>query len=351
MKPWKLLMFLALLLAAPWPPGALADGGKAGVSGEHARGAFFGARETVYPDWFKDSFLDFQEDIQEAAENGKRVLLLFHQDNCPYCNALIEKNLAQKDIESLLKRRFDVIALNMWGDREVVPIGGQTLTEKQFAKALKVQFTPTLIFLNEKGQTVLRLNGYLPPAKFRAALEYVAGKKEDKGSFREYLAGLKSGSGKTPLNREDFFASPPYDLSAVKGRPIAVFFEQSDCPQCDTFHRKVVKNDETRRLLSPYYVIQLDMWSDQPLMTPDGKRTTARDWAKALSVFYAPTVVLFDEGKEVIRAEAMLKRFHTQSMLDYVASKAYRKQPEFQRFLTDRADAIREKGIDVNIWD
>ena len=334
---------------------AVAEGSRASAERnpeKHKVGAFLGARETEYPDWFKDSFLDFQEDIREAAENEKRVLLLFHQDNCPYCNALIEKNLAQKDIESLLRRKFDVIALNMWGDREVVPVGGETLTEKQFAKALKVQFTPTLIFLNEKARTVLRLNGYLPPARFKAALDYVAGKKETETTFREYLAGLNAGTGKTALNKEAFFAPPPHDLAAVKGKPVAVFFEQSDCPQCDEFHRKVLGNDETRRLLQPFYSIQLDMWSDTPLVTPTGKKTTAREWARTLRVFYAPTVVLFGEdGEEVIRAEAMLKRFHTQSMFDYVASEAYREQPEFQRYLSDRADAIREKGVDVNIWD
>jgi hypothetical protein len=52
-----------------------------------------------------------------------------------------------------------------------------------------------------------------------------------------------------------------------------------------------------------------------------------------------------------MRSDAFLKNFHTQSVMDYVLHKAYQTQPEFQRYLEHRADALREKGIDVNIWE
>ena len=73
------------------------------VRAESGHGRFIGAMPTTYPDWFKESFLEFREDIAEAADAGKRVAVLFHQDGCPYCNALVERNLSQRDIESLLK--------------------------------------------------------------------------------------------------------------------------------------------------------------------------------------------------------------------------------------------------------
>jgi len=39
-----------------------------------------------------------------------------------------------------------------------------------------------------------------------------------------------------------------------------------------------------------------------------------------------------------------------QSALDYVASGAYRGQPEFQRYIEKRADALRARGQKVNLW-
>ncbi|MDH3716041.1 MAG: thioredoxin fold domain-containing protein [Gammaproteobacteria bacterium] len=316
------------------------------------RGEFIGAMPTQYPAWFKESFLEFHSDIEEAAQAGKRVLVLFHQDGCPYCNRLVETNLAQQDIEQYVRENFDVIAVNMWGDREVVTVGGKTYTEKTFAAALRVQFTPTLIFFDEHGKVALRLNGYLPPGEFKVALRYVAEKREQSEPYREYMQAHSPPRGTGKLNAQAFFHDPPYDLASNhSGKPIAVFFEQRDCPNCDTLHNSVLSDEQTRSLIRKFDVVQLDMWSKTPVTTPDNQQTTAREWARLLDVNYAPSIVLFDSsGAEVIRSEAYFKIFHTQSLFDYVASGGYRHEPSFQRFISERAEALRDKGVDVNIW-
>ena len=61
--------------------------------------------------------------------------------------------------------------------------------------------------------------------------------------------------------------------------------------------------------------------------------------------------MLFDrDDQEVIRSEAFFKSFHTQALFDYVQSGQYTEYPSFQRYLSARAEAIRESGRDVNIW-
>ncbi len=343
------LILISLLLAS-WP-GASASGQVSESGGD--RGEFFGAMPTEYPDWFKESFLDFKDDIEEAAQNGRRVLLMFHQDGCPYCNKLVETNLAQHDIETYVREHFDVIAVNMWGDREVVTVDGETLTEKTFAEALRVQFTPTMLFFNEQGEVVLRLNGYQAPAQFKIALQYVAEKREGEETYREYLSARKPARSDRKLNNQAFFSKPPYNLARDgSGKPLAVFFEQRDCPNCDTLHEKSLADAQTRRLIDHFDVVQLDMWSKTPVTTPANVSTTAREWAKQLDVRYAPSIVLFDNtGTEVIRSEAYFKTFHTQSLFDYVLSGGYRHEPSFQRYISERAETLRDRGIDVNIWD
>ena len=322
---------------------------------EHAeqQGKFFGAIQTEYPSWFNDGFLDFKDDLAAANRAGKRLMILFTQNGCPYCNALVERNLAQKDIEELVRKKFDVIAVNLWGDRNVAHLDGKNYTEKSFAEAQQVQFTPTLLFLNEKGDTILRLNGYLPPDKFKVALNYVADKKEQQ-NYRDYVEANSPPPRTGGMNKQDFFHAAPYNLSRKagdKGKPIAVFFEQNDCPNCDVLHKKVLPDSETRQLIAQFETIQLDMWSDTPIITPAGKASTARNWAKQLDVKYAPTIVLFNEaGKEIIRTEAFFKVFHTQGVFAYVQSGGYQQQPSFQRYLSGRADHLREQGKDVDIW-
>lgn len=305
-----------------------------------------------HPDWFKASFLDLKEDVAAAAAANKRLLLYIGQDGCPYCRELMQNNFTQKDIVDYTQKHFDVLALNMWGDAEVTDFSGKTLSEKELAEQLAVKYTPTLLFFDETGKVVLRINGYFPPHQMSAALRYVAEKKENAMDFRQYYAKVAppAASGKLHANRQ--FMKPPFALDKRGGnKPLVVFFEQKQCAACDRLHREVMTQPETKKQLARVDAVQLDMWADTPVTTPAGVATTARDWARELNIVYAPSLVFFDaDGKEVIRTEAMLKSFHIQSLLDYVASGAYRRQPNLQRFIDERAGELRAKGVKIDIW-
>ncbi|MFV2059251.1 MAG: thioredoxin family protein [Gammaproteobacteria bacterium] len=321
------------------------------------KAVFDGAIPTEYPDWFKEGFLNLNEDVADAAENNKRLMLIFHQPGCPYCNALVERNLAQKDIEQKVRKNFDVISMNMWGDREIVNIGNQTFTEKSFAEALKVQFTPTILFFNEKGKVILRLNGYLPPDRFKIAIDWVADKQENKISYRNFIkqneSSVKSSTGN--LISEPYFQKTPYNLSKLKNnknnKPYALLFEQKDCPNCLILHNKVLSDKATQDIIKQFSVIQLDMWADTSIIDHAGNKTTAKQLAKKFQVKYAPTIIVFNsDGKEIIRSEAFFKTFHTQGIFHYVLSESYKKQPSFQRYLSKRAEHFIESGVNVDIW-
>lgn len=303
------------------------------------------------PDWFKNSFLDIREDVADAKASGKRLVLYFYQDGCPYCKKLLEVNFASRDIAQKTQDNFDVIAINMWGDREVTDLDGQGTTEKQFATGLRVMFTPTLLFLNETGDVVLRVNGYYAPHRFMAALDYVSSHAETQGSFRDYVEKHGQAPAQGKLHQDASYLQAPYQLNKRKpGRPMAVFFEQADCAPCDELHLDILKRPESLALLKQYDVVLLDMWDKTPVVTPQGKTLSAAEWARELGIQYAPTLVLFAaDGSEAFRAEAYLKSFHIQSSLDYVASGAYKEQPSFQRYLQARAEALQAQGVHVDI--
>ncbi len=322
------------------------------LASEVKPGKFFGAIPSEKPEWFKDSFLEFEEDVADAAAAGRRVMLYFHQDGCPYCARLIKENFTDPELKRFIVQNFDGISLNMWGDREVVSVGGRDFTEKTFATALKVQYTPTLVFLDEKGKVVLRLNGYYPPRDFHAALDYVSQKLENRLSFSQYrLEQLATTEGK--LIDEDFYLGRRDldHLASESDKPLAVFFESADCAQCQTMHQRILKDKATRKLVMQANNVQLDIASTQQLTTPAGNRVSAWHWAQDLGITYTPSVVFFDrQGKEVMRINAFLKTFHFQSIYAYVLEQAYLREPEFQRYIAARADHIRESGFDTDIW-
>ena len=304
------------------------------------------------PPWFEDTFLNFPEDVRDAARAHKRLMLYFGQDGCPYCTQLMQTNFTQRAIVDKTRRHFVAIALNVWGDREVVWTDGKTRSEKEFAAYLKVQFTPTLLFLDERGNVALRLNGYYPPHRFEPALDYVAGHLERKQDFAAYMKTAVKEAASGRLHDESFFLGPPYDLRrGAESKPLAVLFETTFCSGCDELHHDGFTRPEVRALLARFDVVRLTLSERTPLVTPEGKKTTAEAWARSLGISYTPSIVLFDAGgPEALRVESYLRPFHLAASLDYVASGAWRTQPSFQRFVQGRTEGRRDRGERVDLW-
>ncbi len=302
--------------------------------------------------WFKTSFLDVREDIQEAADAGRRVVLYFHQDGCPYCAKLLADNFGQRAISEKTQDRFDVVSINLWGDRVVTGFSGETTTEKAFAKTLRVMFTPTLLFLDEQGNVVLRVNGYYPPHRFDAALDYSAGGGHEGESFRDYFARLSPPAASGVLHQEPAFVAHPLRLAdRANEKPLLVLFEQKQCLECDELHSDILQRPETRELMGHFRIAVVDMWSRDLVQTPDGQELPARDWARKLDLDFAPSMVFFAvDGTETFRSEAYLRAFHVQSVMDYVHQKAWTQYPELQRFIQERAERLRAQGVNVDLW-
>lgn len=132
----------------------------------------FAARAQTHdvPPWFAESFLEFPQDVKEAAQDSKRLMLYFWQDGCPACRKMKETTFADRAIVDQTRRHFVAVALNVYGERELQWTDGRTMREKELARALNIRGTPTLLFLDDKGSVVLRLVGYAPPERFLAAL-------------------------------------------------------------------------------------------------------------------------------------------------------------------------------------
>jgi len=308
------------------------------------------------PAWFKQSFLDIREDVAEAANQGKRVILYFYQDGCPYCVKLLRDNFSDEEIVRTARQHFDLVAINMWGDREVIGFLGSPTTEKQFTEGLRVQFTPTLLLLDEAGQVVLRINGYFAPHKLLTALQYTAQKREQAGErFQDFYLVRNPTATSGKLHAEGGFLATPLRLGdhlAASGRPLMVLFEQATCGGCDELHLDILRREPVAYALANLDGAIVDVWSNEEVQTPDGRQLTAREWAAQLGIEYTPSLVFFDpEGRETFRTEGYLRTFHVHGALDYVSTGAYRRQPNFQRYLQDRRHALEARGFEINLMD
>jgi len=313
----------------------------------YAEGKVIGGQVSKHPAWFKESFLDIAEDVSEAADSDKHVMLFMHLNGCPYCNKMTEENLKNAPYTAFIKENFDVIALNIKGDREVALNEAISLTEKELAERFKVIYTPTIIFLNSDNKHVARINGYRNVGDFKHVLDYVHTKSYAKTSLAKFIDKQKKA---TYSFRTHPLLSETSNLNSLTGKPLAVLFEDKSCIACDALHDGYLKNADVNSILKKFHFVRLDALSTKPMIGIEGEKTTPRQWAEKLNLTYRPGIVLFDKGTEIMRIESLLYEYHFTEVLRYVGEGHYKKYPKsFYDYLDVRTDELLKAGKVIDL--
>ena len=181
------LMMLAAILAMALPVHGTGDDGLLiGDDGLH--------KQT----WFHDSFLEFGDDLAEAAEQGKHLMVIIEQDGCPCCRELHRVNFAKPEITDFIQEHYVVVQLDLYGSRGTVDFDGEEMEERDLVLKWGAQFTPTTIIFaaantgakSRAEAEVFRLPGYLRPFHYLTSLEYVVSGEYRNMDFQRFL-GVK----------------------------------------------------------------------------------------------------------------------------------------------------------------
>jgi len=301
--------------------------------------------DVTFPDWFKTSFLDLREDLDDAIDAGKQGILLFiSASRCSYCKAFMDRSLEDPEIRRRLTAGFDVIGLDIFDDREMTTVEGREYRVNEFVTLNRASYTPAMIFLGEEGRVLLRIIGYYPPERFRRVLDYLETRAYLGQNFRDYLEASSSrpDPGDRPIVADDLFMRPPFMLNRSvmsAQRPLLVVFERPGCVACERFHRRVLQDKSVRRLIGGFEAVQLDASDEHGrVVTPGGEQTSPVSWYRRLGLSYYPAILFFDEqGGEVMRLDSETLRFRMEGSLQLVLDRAYEKDAQLQRWRRDKA--------------
>ncbi len=241
-KTFLLIIGLSLFLQTT----SIADSNSA-MSSEPSdkRGEVIGGSELVFPDWFKESFMDFREDAVEASKSDKHLLLFFHVAGCPYCKKMLRDNFEQGDNAKSLQKNFDVIAIDVNGGKDVVYSEKTTVSESSFAQVLNVHYTPTLLFMNADNKVVARVNGYRSPREFKTVLNFVKEKAYRSTDLASYRQSHLTDQHYILQDNPRYINIDDLQKIAQQDKPLLVLFEDKTCDACEAFHMDVFDLKET----------------------------------------------------------------------------------------------------------
>lgn len=310
-----------------------------------ARGRITGGVAHQAPDWFKQSFLEIADDVDEANQAGKHVLLFFQLNDCPYCDRMLQEGFKGEPLRAYIQRHFDSIAINVRGDRDIAFNDELSVSEKELSEILKVAATPAILFLDRDNKTVVRVNGYRAPERFRQILEFVATKSYQTTELADYLQA------KLDQNVYRLRANPLFkevrDLSAIDG-PLMLIFEDGSCYDCAEFHDGILGNELVRKEIAPFTIVRLDANSQETIVDVYGKATTPAELARKHEMIYRPGVLAFDNGDLVRRHDSLTFPHHFKESMRCVAGGFY-KQTDYQTYSLQRTEELLASGVVIDL--
>lgn len=135
-----------------------------------------------------EAWMAFDEGLALAAKSKKPLIIDFYTDWCHWCKVMDEKTFNDKDVKERLEKSFVTVRINAEDETATATYRGQTFNNVQLTRAFGVTGYPTLAFLEEDGDIITTLPGYIPAENFIHILAYIEQKMyEQKMPFEEFL--------------------------------------------------------------------------------------------------------------------------------------------------------------------
>ncbi|AOF81447.1 thioredoxin-like domain protein [Methyloversatilis sp. RAC08] len=94
------------------------------------------------------------KDVRDAGKPGVVVIVLFSLPGCHYCEEVRSHYLAPLARDATQRGRLMIREVDLNSARKLIDFDGSHTTQAAFAQRMKVQFAPTVLFLDADGRQV-----------------------------------------------------------------------------------------------------------------------------------------------------------------------------------------------------
>jgi len=138
--------------------------------------------------FFTPTLGDLKAELDEARRDGKQAaFVMYMRDDCPYCERMKKNILSQPAVQEWYRRRFATLAVDTKGAVPITDFAGRATTEKDFALAQGVKYTPVIVFYDLAGRPLTRVDGEIrTTGEFMLLGEFVATGAYAKMKFADF---------------------------------------------------------------------------------------------------------------------------------------------------------------------
>ena len=118
------------------------------------------------------NWLSLGEAQEASADDGKPLFVFVEAEWCGICKRML-KNVFPNDAVSVpLMEKYHPVSIDLDSKKEIL-FNGETMTEREFARKMEVQGTPTTIFFSAEGEELGRQVGFIDTDELNLLLTYI----------------------------------------------------------------------------------------------------------------------------------------------------------------------------------
>ena len=115
----------------------------------------------------------------------KPLIVFFEQKSCHSCDILHTRPLGNSYVLDLIDK-FDVVQLDVEADDPVLTPAGENMTARTWAEKLGIFYTPALVFFDQSGREIIRLDSVTGQHRLQGVMRYVLS-----GAYKKYPTYLE----------------------------------------------------------------------------------------------------------------------------------------------------------------
>lgn len=105
--------------------------------------------------------LDYETALQKGKDSQRPLFIFFTSPWCYQCTEMERKVFQNEDIISILNEQFLLVEVDI-------------SQKKKLKEDFLINHTPTSLFLDSHGKSIINLKGYIPTNRFRKLLRFVS---------------------------------------------------------------------------------------------------------------------------------------------------------------------------------
>lgn len=128
---------------------------------------------------------NFDKAHELASENNKHLFLFFEAEWCGLCKQMRREVFPNSNIQEMMSEYFYPVSIDLESE-SILNYKGKKRTESSFSHLMRINATPTIIFLNGAGEPVGINRGFMNTSELKNLLIYVGEGFIDEMEFDEY---------------------------------------------------------------------------------------------------------------------------------------------------------------------